>query len=73
MKKLMGKLTPLMAVVGLTVIIIACQKEASSKSNFIFKPAPSTDVVAKLAMNKFWKKIFCKSSPPIATTTWSSK
>lgn len=48
MKMLKGKLTPLVAVVALTVIVIACQKEANSKPNFIFKAAPSKEIVASV-------------------------
>jgi protein-disulfide isomerase len=60
MKKLMKKVTPFMAVAVLTVVIIACQKEANSKPNFIFKPAPSTDVVAAIGSEKIMEKDFVK-------------
>lgn len=58
MKKLMQKLTPLMGVAVLTVVVIACQKEASSKPNFIFKPAPSKEVVAKIGDQQILEKDF---------------
>jgi len=34
------------------VVFLACQKEVSSKTNFIFKPAPSSDVAASIAGEK---------------------
>jgi protein-disulfide isomerase len=60
MKKLMKKLTPLTVVALATVIIIACQKPASSKPNFIFKPAPSKEVVALVAGEQILEKDFVK-------------
>lgn len=60
MQKLMKKLTPLMGVAVLTVVVIACQKEASSKPNFIFKPAPSKEVVAKIGDQPVLEKDFVK-------------
>ncbi|MEA9357807.1 thioredoxin domain-containing protein [Bacteriovorax sp. PP10] len=48
MKKLMGKLSPLVAVVAVAVVVIACNKDAQSKPNFIFKPAPSKEIVASM-------------------------
>lgn len=48
MKKFMGKLSPLFAVVAVTVLVIACNKDAQSKPNFIFKAAPSKEVVASM-------------------------
>jgi hypothetical protein len=54
----MQKLTPLMGVAVLTVVVIACQKEASSKPNFIFKPAPSKEVVAKIGDQQILEKDF---------------
>jgi protein-disulfide isomerase len=48
MKKFMGKLSPLFAVVAVTVLVIACNKDAQSKPNFIFKTAPSKEVVASM-------------------------
>ena len=48
MKKLMGKISPLVAVVALTIFIVACNKDAQSKPNFIFKTAPSKEVVASI-------------------------
>lgn len=56
----MGKLTPLAAVVAIAVVLIACQKEASSKPNFIFKPAPSNEVVASVGGEKILEKDFVK-------------
>ena len=44
----MGKLSPLFAVVAVTVFVIACNKDAQSKPNFIFKTAPSKEVVASM-------------------------
>lgn len=32
----------------LTAVLVACQKEAVSKANFIFKPAPNAETVAKI-------------------------
>lgn len=49
MKKLLGKLSPLFAIMAVTVFVIACNKDAQSKPNFIFKPAPSKEVVASIA------------------------
>lgn len=60
MKKFMGKLTPLMAVAVIAVVLIACQKEASSKPNFIFKPAPSNEVVASVGGEQILAKDFVK-------------
>lgn len=48
MKKFMGKLSPLFAVVAVTILVIACNKDAQSKPNFIFKAAPSKGVVASM-------------------------
>ena len=48
MKKLAGKLSPLLAAVALIVLVVACNKDAQSKPNFIFKPAPSKEVVASM-------------------------
>ena len=48
MKKLTGKLSPLLAAVALIVLVVACNKDAQSKANFIFKPAPSKEVVASM-------------------------
>jgi len=48
MKKFMGKLSPLFAIMAVTVLVIACNKEAQSKPNFIFKAAPSKEVVASM-------------------------
>ncbi|MBY0415812.1 MAG: DsbA family protein [Bdellovibrionales bacterium] len=48
MKNLMGKITPVFAVTIAAVILIACQKDADSKPNFIFKPAPSKEVAASI-------------------------
>lgn len=56
----MGKVTPLFVVTVLTVVLIACQKEASSKPNFIFKPAPSQDVIASVGSEKILEKDFVK-------------
>lgn len=58
MKKLMKKVSPLMAVAAITVVVIACQKEASSKPNFIFKSAPSKEVVAKIGDQPILEKDF---------------
>lgn len=44
----MGKLSPLFAVVAVTIFVIACNKDAQSKPNFIFKTAPSKEVVASM-------------------------
>lgn len=52
MKKLMGKVSPLFAVVAVTVLVIACNKDAQSKPNFIFKAAPSKEVVASMGDQK---------------------
>jgi protein-disulfide isomerase len=52
MKKLMGKVSPLFAVVAVTVLVIACNKDAQSKPNFIFKTAPSKEVVASMGDQK---------------------
>lgn len=52
MKKLMGKLSPLLSVVAVTVLVIACNKDAQSKPNFIFKAAPSKEVVASMGDQK---------------------
>jgi protein-disulfide isomerase len=60
MKKIIGKVTPFIAVTVLTVVLIACQKEASSKPNFIFKPAPSQDAVASVGGEKILEKDFVK-------------
>ena len=48
MKKLTRKLSPFLAAVALIVLIVACNKDAQSKPNFIFKTAPSKDVVASM-------------------------
>jgi protein-disulfide isomerase len=48
MKKFLGKFTPLFAVAVIAVVILACQKEAESKPNFIFKPAPAAGVAASI-------------------------
>lgn len=60
MKKLMGKFTPLFVVTALAIVIIACQKEAISKPNFIFKAAPSQDVVAAVGNDKILEKDLVK-------------
>jgi protein-disulfide isomerase len=59
MKKMLKKIVPLTVVVSL-VVLIACQKEASSKANFIFKAAPSQDVVANIAGEQIFEKDFVK-------------
>ncbi len=56
----MGKVTPFLAITVLTVVMIACQKEANSRPNFIFKPAPSQDVVASVGGEKIMEKDFVK-------------
>ena len=56
MKKFLGKLTPLFTATALAVVIIACQKDANSKPNFIFKPAPSTEVVAAIGSEQIMRK-----------------
>jgi protein-disulfide isomerase len=56
MKKFLGKMTPLFAVTVVTIVLIACQKEANSKPNFIFKAAPSKDVVASIGNEKILEK-----------------
>lgn len=56
MKKFLGKLTPLFTASALAVVMMACQNDASSKPNFIFKPAPSTEVVAAIGNDKILKK-----------------
>ena len=38
----------LLAVVALTVLVVACNRDAQSKPNFIFKAAPSKEVVASM-------------------------
>ena len=48
----MGKVSPLFAVVAVTVLVIACNKDAQSKPNFIFKAAPSKEVVASMGDQK---------------------
>lgn len=45
---------------ALIVVLIACQKEASSKANFIFKPAPSQEVVASIGGEQVLEKDFVK-------------
>jgi len=60
MKKLMGKLSPLLAVVAVTVLVIACNKDAQSKPNFIFKPAPSKEVVASMGGQQILEKELVK-------------
>lgn len=60
MKKLMGKLSPLLAVVAVTVLVIACNKDAQSKPNFIFKPAPSKEVVASMGGQHILEKELVK-------------
>jgi protein-disulfide isomerase len=60
MKKLLGKLTPLLTVTALTLVIIACQKEANSKPNFIFKPAPSKEVAASIGGEPILEKDLVK-------------
>ena len=45
---------------ALIVVLIACQKEASSKANFIFKPAPSQDLVASIGGEPILEKDFVK-------------
>jgi protein-disulfide isomerase len=60
MKNLMQKLTPLTTIAVVAVIIIACQKQASSKPNYIFKPAPSKEVVAKIGEEQILEKDFVK-------------
>ena len=56
----MGKLSPFLAITALTVVLIACQKEANSKPNFIFKAAPSQEVVASVGGDKILEKDFVK-------------
>lgn len=56
----MGKLTPLFAVTILAVVILACQKEANSKPNFIFKPAPSKEVAASIGGEQILEKDLVK-------------
>lgn len=60
MKKLMGKVSPLIAIVALTVVVIACQKDAQSKPNFIFKPAPSQEIVASMGGESILEKDLVK-------------
>jgi protein-disulfide isomerase len=60
MKKLMGKFSPLLVVTALAIVIIACQKEANSKPNFIFKAAPSQDVVAAVGNDKIMEQDLVK-------------
>lgn len=60
MKKLMGKVSPLVAIAALTVVVIACQKDADSKPNFIFKPAPSKEVVASMGGQPILEKDLVK-------------
>lgn len=56
----MKKLTPLSAIALITVVIIACQKDVDSKPNFIFKPAPSKEVVAMVEGEQILEKDFIK-------------
>lgn len=60
MKKLMGRLSPLFAVVAVTVLVIACNKDAQSKPNFIFKAAPSKEVVASMGGQQILEKDLVK-------------
>lgn len=60
MKKLMGKLSPMFAVVAVTIFVIACNKDAQSKPNFIFKPAPSKEVVASMGGQPILEKELVK-------------
>jgi hypothetical protein len=56
----MGLFSPIMALTVITIFLIACQKEASSKPNFIFKAAPSKEVVASIGGEKILEKDFVK-------------
>lgn len=46
------------ALVGF--LFLACQKQGESKANFIFKPAPSKDVVASINGEPIYEKDFVK-------------
>ena len=56
----MGKVSPLIAIAALTVVVIACQKDAQSKPNFIFKPAPSQEIVASMGGEAILEKDLVK-------------
>ena len=60
MKKLSKKMASLSAVIALAIIVIACQKEANSKPNFIFKPAPSKEVAASFGGEQVLEKDLVK-------------
>lgn len=46
----------LVGLFAITVVFIACQKDAGSKPNFIFKPAPSAGVAAKIGTEQISEK-----------------
>lgn len=50
----------LLFTLSLVVLFFACNKEAVSKANYIFKPAPSNDVVASVGGEKITEKEFLK-------------
>ncbi len=60
MRKIFKAAIPAVFLLGLGTIIIGCQKDAISKPNFIFKPAPSKEVVALVNGEQILEKDFIK-------------
>lgn len=48
------------SVALIAIVVIACQKTVESKPNFIFKPAPSQDIVATINGEQIHEKDFVK-------------
>lgn len=60
MKRKLKNTNPIWCCLGITLFFWACQKEVNSRANFIFKPAPSREVIAKVGSDQILEKDFVK-------------
>lgn len=60
MKKIFKGFYVILVILGMGTILIGCQKDAVSKPNFIFKPAPSKELVALINGEQILEKDFVK-------------